>query len=370
MNAQLYHTMKVRHERDQFASPEDKYSWSRIDAMESRSGSIWMPFTAQTGNQLEDRNTYQIRLNWCKVLKSVITEQGDINSIAYNVVSDMIGGHYGHTRSRIIRGSPPLIIDTAISGQAAAEISDALDSIGVSNYKIILAVDSNGSRLKQEYKEIFLAKKHDKFKLVYFDDLFTEDQGPALSNVFGVIYPNLTQALRGRFSDPSIAVGSLHMVNGRDILCKKDQLKLRDYARQLSANASPIDRIHFQCAECKAMGGALNTIYSILRSLFIRFAEEELRALSITNEIQNELTDWLLNKQIADLSAAMSSFGFRHTSTSLELFRRLPPLGFETDDSISSSHVLRCNIDTSDVERILQQVSRCQPEFRDHYIDL
>jgi hypothetical protein len=164
-----------------------------------------MPFTAQTGDQQEDLNTYQIRLNWCKILNSVINNHDDLNSRVYNVVTDMLGKHYGHTRSRVIKDSPALIIDTAISGKAAVEISEALESIGFSNYKVILAVDAMGSRLKKEYKSILLGEKRDKFDLVYFDSLFTEDQGPALTNVFGVIYPNLTKALRERFSDSSIA---------------------------------------------------------------------------------------------------------------------------------------------------------------------
>ncbi len=369
MNSGLYRTMKTKHECSQLSSPEDRYEWNRIETMEARSGSIWMPFTAQTGDQQEDLNTYQIRLNWCKILNSVINNHDDLNSRVYNVVTDMLGKHYGHTRSRVIKGSPALIIDTAISGKAAVEISEALESIGFSNYKVILAVDAMGSRLKKEYKSILLGEKRDKFDLVYFDSLFTEDQGPALTNVFGVIYPNLTKALRERFSDSSIATGSLHMENGRDVLCAKDWRRLQDYLSQRSsANHGIVDKSQFQCSDCAAMGGSYNTVHAILGTLFVHFAKEKLAAHEDNDEIRSHISDCFLDQQIRDLNQAISSFQFEQTSTTLELFKRTSPLQVKTEDSVSSSHVIKCNINPDDIDKILHRVARNEAEFRDHYV--
>jgi hypothetical protein len=328
-----------------------------------------MPFTAQTGDQQEDLNTYQIRLNWCKILNSVINNHDDLNSRVYNVVTDMLGKHYGHTRSRVIKGSPALIIDTAISGKAAVEISEALESIGFSNYKVVLAVDAMGSRLKKEYKSILLGEKRDKFDLVYFDSLFTEDQGPALTNVFGVIYPNLTKALRERFSDSSIATGSLHMENGRDVLCAKDWRRLQDcLSRRSSVNLGIVDKSQFQCSECAAMGGSYNTVHAILQMLFVHFAKEKLAAHEDNDEIRSRISDCFLEQQIRDLNQAMSSFQFEQTSTTLELFKRTSPLQVKTQDSVSSSHVLKCNINPDDIDKILHRVARNEAEYRDHYV--
>jgi len=116
------------------------------------------------------------------------------------------------------------------------------------------------------------------------------------------------------------------------------------------------------------MGGSYNTVHAILGTLFVHFAKERLAAYEDNDEIRSHISDCFLDQQIRDLNQAMSSFQFEQTSTTLELFKRTSPLQVKTEDSVSSSHVIKCNINPDDIDKILQRVARNEAEYRDHYV--
>ncbi|HEY9878795.1 MAG TPA: hypothetical protein V6D29_10085 [Leptolyngbyaceae cyanobacterium] len=359
MATQTYHYQNMQYECSIFTKLEERLEWKATTFRESQSGQIWLPFTAQTGNQEEDENTYQIRLNWCKVLKSIISHENSINSTAYHVLTDTIGKEYGHTRSRVIREAPVLLIDTVVSGRAATEIAQALEEVGLTNYKMILAVDAKGSKLNKEYKSQLLNKYSDRVELAYFDDLFTEDQGPIYTNIFGIIYPNLTRALREEFSDPSIAVGSLHMENGRDVLCKVDRLKLDKHKQNLPRSShSYIDKTQFKCDRCQELGFAYNRARSIFSQLLFNFGLDKF--------CEHNLSDNNLYL-VSVLNEMLGRYNYLDTSTTLDLFERTTPLNMETSNNVSSSHVVRCDLKMNDIETILKKIKSNKIKYKDQY---
>jgi hypothetical protein len=358
---QIYHQQKIQYECSVFGKSEERLEWKAINK-KSRSGEIWLPFTAQTGNTEEDKNTYQIRLNWCKVLKSIICNESSINSIAYHVLTDTIGKEYGRTRSRVIREAPILLIDTVVSGLAATEIAQALEEIELTNYKMILAVDDNGNKLYSDCKSQLLNKYYDRVELVYFDDLFTEDQGPIYTNIFGVIYPNLTRFLREEFSDRSIAVGSLHMENGRDVLCEADRIKLDKYKQNLPKDScSHIDKTQFKCDVCRELGFAYNRARAMFCQLLFNFGSDELWG--------HDSFDMNLHL-INEFNEIFSHYNYSRTSTTLDLFKRTSPLNMKASNvEITSSHVVRCDLEMNDVKTLLHKIRDFQENNnKDHYI--
>jgi hypothetical protein len=359
MATQIYHQQKVMYECSIFPEVRERLEWKAADLKESQSGQIWLPFTAQTGNKEEDENTYKIRLNWCKVLKSIICNENSINSIAYHVLTDAIGKEYGHTRARIIRNAPILLIDTVVSGRAATEIAQALEEVGL-DYKMILAVDAKGNKLHKDYKSQLLNKYADRVKLVDFEDLFTEDQGPIYTNIFGVIYPNLTKSLRDEFSDPSIAVGSLHMENGEDILCKADRAKLNRYKQKFPKSSYKfIDKTQFKCDTCRELGYAYNGARGRFSQLLFNFGLEKLWRHNIS-----DLNFYLIN----ELNEILSKYRYSNTSTTLDLFERTTPLNMDASNEISSSHVVRCNLEMNDVEALVDKIKKNTIRYEDMYI--
>jgi hypothetical protein len=360
MATRIYHQQKVKYECSEFREVGERLEWKASDLKESQSGQIWLPFTAQTGNKEEDENTYQIRLNWCKVLKSIIWNENSINSIAYHVLTDAIGKEYGHTRSRIIRNAPILLIDTVVSGRAATEIAQALEEVGLYNYKMILAVDSKGNKLHKDYKSQLLNKYADRIELVYFEDLFTEDQGPIYTNVFGLVYPNLTKALRGEFSNPAIAVGSLHMENGEDFLCKADRAKLNRHKQSFSKSSYKfIDKTQFKCDVCRELGYAYNAARAQFSQLLFNFGLEKLWGTD-SSDINFYLID--------ELNEILSKYKYSDTSTTLDLFERTTPLNMDASNEISSSHVVRCNLEMNDVEALVDKIKNNTIRYKNQYV--
>ena len=358
---QIYHQQKIQYECSVFGKSEERLEWKAIN--KKSSGEIWLPFTAQTGNTEEDENTYQIRLNWCKVLKSIIWNESSINSIAYHVLTDTIGKEYGQTRSRVIREAPVLLIDTVVSGRAATEIAQALEEIELTNYKMILAVDAKRNKSNPDHKRYMsqlLNKYYERVELVYFDDLFTEDQGPIYTNIFGVIYPNLTRSLREEFSDRSIAVGSLHMENGRDVLCEADRIKLDKYKQNLPKNSySHIDKTQFKCDMCRELGFAYNRARGTFSQLLFNFGSDELRGRD-----SSDMNLHLIN----EFNEIFIHYNYSDTSTTLDLFERTTPLNMKTSNDISSSHVVRCDLEMNDVETLLHKINNNRIKYKDHYI--
>lgn len=359
LGAQQYHQQKRTYECGLFNRFEERMEWNASALKESYSGQIWLPFTAQTGHREEDENTYQIRLNWCKVLKSIIYNKNSINSIAYHVLTETIGKSYGHTRSRILRETPILLIDTVVSGRAATEIAQAFDEIGLTDYKMILAVDARGDKLNKQYKSQLLGKYSNQIELVYFDDLFTEDQGPIYTNIFGVIYPNLTRHLREEFSDPSIAVGSLHMKNGRDVLCKADRINLNKYKKIYHKNNYfYIDETQFKCNECLELGYAYNTTRSLFSLALFSIGADELYSTNSSDRILYVIDQFNEN---------FEKHNYSDTAITLDLFERTTPLNMETSNDISSSHVIRCDLQAKDIEILLDKIRNKKIKYENQY---
>jgi len=354
-----YHYQKMQYECSIFRELEERLQWKHTEFKNLRTGEIWLPFTAQTGNKEEDENTYQIRLNWCKVLKSILSQDTSVNSIAYHVLTDTIGKEYGRTRSIIIKDAPILMIDTVVSGRAATEIAQALEEIGLTEYKMILAVDAQGNKLQSKYKSQLLGKYSDRIKMVYFEELFTEDQGPTLTSVFGVVYPNLTRALRSEFSDPSIAVGSLHMENGRDILCKADKIMLEKYKKTVSQNRYiPIEQARFQCDACKNLGSAYNATRGLFSQLLFNLGLNKFQEQNFP-----EINLYLLE----ELNTTINTYKYSDILTTLDLFEKTTPLNMNTSNEVSSSHVIRCNLEAHDIKKILEKIKGNKIKYQDQY---
>lgn len=56
----------------------------------------------------------------------------------------------------------------------------------------IVVIDENGAKLRLEHRlKLDLAKQAGWAELVYMPRLFTEDQGPAISGIWSVVFPEI-----------------------------------------------------------------------------------------------------------------------------------------------------------------------------------
>lgn len=312
-------------------------------------GEIWLPFTAQTGVNTEDDNSKEIRLNWCIVLKSILEGKESINYKVYNILSDLIGRTYGHTKCRVYKNAPFIFLDTAISGRATVEIIESLLQLGLTNFKMIIAVDDNGEKLKSNYKTKLVGEYQKYVELVYFKNLFTEDLGPASTIVTGVIYPNLTKSLKSIYKEEIIATGTMHMFYGNDYLCSSDLLEFE------KNNHFQKDRQFFQCEKCFNIGAVINRIHASFFLIFHCFENQQ--------DDRN-----LIDKCINDYNNLYSGYEFLHKNTTLDFFEKTGQNSKISHYEISSSHVVRAHLCDDFISLIEESVESYESKYKNTYL--
>ena len=120
--------------------------------------------------------------------------------MAYDRLTDVIGSRFGHSKLPSDTISDDFIfIETVVSGQTAQEIARAMHAQDISKYcRMILLVDAGRGKFTQgQFEKIARYIPRDRIDCVYFDSLFTEDEGPAYTEVLSVVYSNLVSQMYG-----------------------------------------------------------------------------------------------------------------------------------------------------------------------------
>lgn len=158
------------------------------------------PFTADMGStSVADLSTAQVRRFWVKVIAAIVRgDPDDPHYRLYRFTRDKVCrvGHHDGLEFRIT--SPRFaFVDTVVSGRAVCEIVDAFDAEGLTDVHYLLLIHANGARMKSPYAaKIRALGTAERATLINVDDMFTEDQGPAVSGVWSVVMPSLMDAAR------------------------------------------------------------------------------------------------------------------------------------------------------------------------------
>lgn len=319
------------------------------------------PFTADAGQLgVDGLETAQIRRYWTKVIAAIT--RGDVNHPAYRFyrfVRDDVCRVGFHPALEWRMRSPRLIfIDTVVSGRAVAEIADGFEQEGMDQIHYLLLLDENGSRMKSDYaRRIRALEAAGRATLIRVPSLFTEDQGPAVSGIWSVVFPKLMEMSRAEsvFDDGIVGAG-LYYVEVRQREDRSNQAvtmanaklhHLLYLAMHVAARpddiAEDIDDLGARFAdddtmrECFARSGRYRPMIQDPLELYLRHIEE------------NGLFDQAFTERIA---APRLSAGATTTGAQID---------------VSSSHCLRMNVSDDEAARLIKQfnASLARPYWAD-----
>ncbi len=165
-------------------------------------GFISLPYTADyTDGNENPLHSKQIRKFWTQVLVSILNGSNNVYMKYYKYLVDSVtkqnwkkenwDDYYPTINDDTKRF---IYIDTVISGSSAYDIISEFE-LNQLEYRAILIVDENGGRLNSIYKNELESKcdNNGERKVVLIDvpRLFTEDRGPGLGGILGIVYPDL-----------------------------------------------------------------------------------------------------------------------------------------------------------------------------------
>lgn len=169
-------------------------------------GFIYLPYTADYSNGNENLSySKEIRRFWTQVLISLLKGQEDnyINYYKY-LVEDVSNQRWEDkdwfcynpiiNRDETIDTQRFIYIDTVISGSSVYDIISEFERLDL-DYRGILLVDENGQKLLPKFKSFLnnLYDNHGENKIIFINvnRIFTEDRGPGLGGILGIVYPDL-----------------------------------------------------------------------------------------------------------------------------------------------------------------------------------
>ena len=125
----------------------------------------------------------------------------DKNDVAYRFHEFLRGSSkglaIGDTTIKAINPGKFIFVDTVVSGQAISEIFRAFAEHGLTECHFLLLVDKQGNALKPEYKrdidDMLFAKRA---TIIPVEHIFTEDEGPAMSGIWTVTFPDIMEQAR------------------------------------------------------------------------------------------------------------------------------------------------------------------------------
>ncbi|WOF45097.1 hypothetical protein KNJ79_09590 [Sphingopyxis indica] len=167
------------------------------------SAELYLPFTADSCDEMEDISSRQVRTFWAKVLAAII--RGDLEDPHYRFFAFTrdnicrVGFKVGHEDN--VRSQKFVFLDTVVSGRAITEIIDAFEAEGLTQCHYILVVDLQGEKLERPYRlKLEQLQRGGRATLLFVDTLFTEDQGPAVSGIWCLSCPELMTVARNEIS--------------------------------------------------------------------------------------------------------------------------------------------------------------------------
>ena len=154
---------------------------------------LYLPFTADIGADVPVKSS-EVRRYWSRTLAAIIRR--DTDDVAYRLYEYLratAGGlAIGSTSVRGGKSGKFIFVDTVQSGQAICEIFSAFEQYGLNDCHFILLVDECGQRLKPEYAKIIDQMERSKrLTIIHVEKIFTEDEGPAMSGIWTVTFPDI-----------------------------------------------------------------------------------------------------------------------------------------------------------------------------------
>jgi hypothetical protein len=141
------------------------------------------PFTSDDSQGVDSAVA---RRHWARVVAAESTGRVNDNWLYYQKSLDRLGLESSASPSKVGKF---VMIDTAISGRAAVEITAAMDEADL-DYHLLLVVDANGARLRPEYKRIL--DQSERITQIPVKSLYTEDRGIALMGITTALFPSMT----------------------------------------------------------------------------------------------------------------------------------------------------------------------------------
>jgi hypothetical protein len=159
---------------------------------------LYLPFTADFG-QASPFESKDIRRYWARTLAAIVHR--DTDDVAYRLHEYLRGNSkglaIGDTSIKPASSEKFIFVDTVVSGRAICEIFDAFDEYGLTDCHFLLLVDERGKNLKADYKrrieEMTISQRA---TVIQVDKIFTEDEGPAMSGIWTVTFPDIMEHAR------------------------------------------------------------------------------------------------------------------------------------------------------------------------------
>lgn len=181
------------------AASEMRIERLKVNASGPLVNPLFLPFTADIPAGITGVESGQIRHFWTEVLAAIV--RSDFTSPYYRFFSFLRNEvcELGFMSSHEWNGfsSRFIFLDTVVSGRAVVEIMDAMRAAGLNDPHFVLLADQHGSRMQSPYRERIQAEiALGRATLIGLDNLFTEDQGPAVSGIWSVTMPELMTQIR------------------------------------------------------------------------------------------------------------------------------------------------------------------------------
>jgi hypothetical protein len=158
-----------------------------------RMGELYLPFTAD----LDDDSpilSRDIRSFWSRMLAAMIRrEEQDVACRFHRFLRARAGGlAIGDNRIPADSTGKFVFVDTVVSGKAISEIFAAFEMYGLKDCHFILLVDECGRRIKSRYASALRRMvAAGRATVIDVEKIFTEDQGPAMSGIWTVSFPEI-----------------------------------------------------------------------------------------------------------------------------------------------------------------------------------
>lgn len=311
------------------------------------------PFTADMGSTgVPDLSTAQIRRFWVKVIAAIVRgDRDDAHYRLYRFSRDRVCsvGHHDNFEFRIDSGRF-IFVDTVISGRAVSEIVEAFEEEGLREIHYVLLVDAHGSRMHPPHRaKIEALKAAGRATLIGVDDMFTEDQGPAVSGVWSVVMPSLMD--RAREMVPAFAGGSIGAgLYYWEVMARPDKSNL-PVTRALSRQATMFDL-------ALRMAGKADEIAEDLDIYEMNFASELSLEAALMPPAKYQV-DMLPDMIQSYLEIVETCKLFDQAGTERIAAPRLKQAaGVPVTVDASSSHCLRLDISSTDAADLIREFNR------------
>lgn len=167
---------------------------------------LWLlPYTSDWGQAGITTDSGKVRKFWSKILADSIRKETTPYTCFYNNLVDTIGQKLTINTTELkidkyykndkIKDKKFIFIDTAISGKAICDIINSFNEFNLNDFYIVMITDSNGNKLKSEYKKIIEREKQkDRLKQINVNCIFSEDASPILNTgISSLVFPSLIE---------------------------------------------------------------------------------------------------------------------------------------------------------------------------------